>query len=48
MRKYTNFLRSYKVERKSPNIRDTKDKQDQILLVETKTTWKTFNELKKL
>lgn len=42
------FLRSYKVERKSPNMRDTKDKQHQILLVECRTTWKTLGELKRL
>lgn len=48
MRKYLYFLRSYKVETKSPNMRDAKDKHHQILLVESRTTWKTFGELKTL
>lgn len=37
------FVRSSKVERKRPNMRDTKDKQQVIDLVKSRTTWKIFS-----
>lgn len=40
LRKYMYFVRSSKAERKRPNRRDTEDKQQEIDLVKSRTTWK--------